>query len=151
MIHSSSSNRSGSSSSSNNSIETKTRNTSKKFQRLTLENVLLGPVEIKKSSESFPSNFHAMSSEQMASESTIGDPIFYYIKSSHDCPCPYHDQLRRIDEERATRKRLKGATSKHHAMSAATTKGSFYVSSNSSSSSSLDYETPNRLRDELNR
>ena len=89
------SNRSGSSSSSNNSIETKTRNPKnpKKFQRLTLENVLLGPVEIKKHSESFPTNFHSVSPDHISSESSVGDPIFYYIKSSHDCPCAYHDQV----------------------------------------------------------
>jgi hypothetical protein len=57
--------------------------------------------------------------------------------------------LRRIDEERATLKRLKDAKSKK--IGAAATKGSFYISSVSSSTSSLDYETPDRLRDELDR
>ena len=65
------SNRSGSSSSSsNNSFDTRTRNSksSKKFQRLKLENVLLGPVpvEIKKHSESFPGNFHSLSPDQVS-------------------------------------------------------------------------------------
>ena len=91
------SNRSGSSSSSsNNSIETKTRNPPKKFQRLALENVLLGPVQLKKHSESFPTNFHSVSPEHISSESSVGDPIFYYIKSSLDCPCAYHDQVYKL-------------------------------------------------------
>jgi hypothetical protein len=59
-----------SSSSSNNSIETKTRNPAKRFQRLTLENVLLGPVQIKKAAESYPSNFHSVSPEQVSISST---------------------------------------------------------------------------------
>ena len=136
------SNRSGSSSSSsNNSVDTRTRNSksSKKFQRLKLENVLLGPVpvEIKKHSESFPGNFHSLSPDQVSmspnifvlnhwqkarsfllsvnglaflellsynlmmmklmfqisNESYVSDPVFYYIKSSSDCPCAYHDQV----------------------------------------------------------
>ena len=85
---------SGSSSSSNNSIDTKTRTSTKKFQRSTLQNVLLGPVELKHG-QTFPSDFHhhALATDQVGSESSVGDPIFYYIKSSHDCPCAYHDQV----------------------------------------------------------
>ena len=88
--------------------------------------------------------------EQIATtESSIGDPIFYYIKSSHDCPCAYHDQLRRIDEERATLKRSKKATT-----SSNETKGSFYIPSNSSSTLSLslaDDATSNPSAHELHR
>jgi hypothetical protein len=55
-------------------------------------------------------------------------------------------QLRQIDENRATLKRAKDLAKKSQSA-----KGSFYISSNSSSSSSLDYEIPIGLKDDLSR
>ena len=58
----------------------------------------------------------------------------------------YFVQLRRIDENRATLKRAKDLAKKSQSA-----KGSFYISSNSSSSSSLDYEIPIGLKDDISR
>jgi len=111
------------SASSNNSIDTKTRQS----KRQALKNILLGPVRSE-------GRFHNPV-PLTPSEAHVNDPIFYYIQSSQNCPCEYHDQIRRIEGERAVTNLSKTISSNDQ--------------SKASSATSSLYETPIRSHPEL--